>query len=148
MFEESPSNVSLEITGENPVEENPEKAAAERLKEKVSSMIDEQNVYFDSELLAKEYLTKLIERYHRSLNLDIKEEYSLEDIEFAYNVFLQHYAYEATEYMSDDTLKIIGSKGYFPLNFLRKRILDEQHEEIVEKVEHQIENDVWISQTN
>ena len=77
------------LTSRNPLETNPKVYAKEVVHQKTSDIIKRRWLkHSGSEYLAKEFIFAFIDRFHIPMGLELKDKYSLEEIEKAIDTYL------------------------------------------------------------
>lgn len=85
---------------ENPIAVNPIKYSYTVLESKLKEVLQLKALnHTGNEFLAKEFVFAFVDNFHTQLGLEIKDEYSLEEIQFGYNVYMPIWIEESLKFM-------------------------------------------------
>lgn len=141
----------------NPILDSPENFAVHSIQEKVFNILQNQMLnHAGNEFLAREYVFAFIDKFYIQLGLEIKDTYSIEDIENGFYKYLPIWIEESYGLLVSNNRNNIDARvkrnGYFSLDILGEVIGDELAE-IQKRVEKRIATDsnsrpMYISTTN
>jgi hypothetical protein len=140
----------LDVTGyyqENPIKIRPQNYSLEVIESKIFRILEHRLLDHKNEFLAREYVFAFIDKFSVQLGLEIKNNYTIEEIETAFFRYLPHWTNEAVQHLTlgkrknkIDSSNYLFRKFFFDPDLINCLIMPDEKASIDERVRTRLEN--------
>lgn len=128
------------IYSNNPIHCQPEKYAKELVVEKVTEICDKKLLPLNNVTLFREVIFKVIDRLHDCLGLEVKNNYTIEEIKYSFYIYLPIWV---DEVLTDKNINLGHHPFFSPyidLTLLLTQLKEENVEKLDKKVKERVKN--------
>lgn len=129
---------SFNWSAKNFIEENPQRVAFDWVKEKIENIFKEKFLFITSSEIISDYLYEFVTHYHNEFGLEIKDEYTIEEINKGFNKHLLIWIEELYK------IKNIPIKHIIPVNLDSGFITPTEDE--IQKIEQKVQERISSSE--